>query len=220
MVYVLLAALFVAAVFCAFEYGRLSAGYATIDSALERHQLGEALERSKERIVELEAKVSQADVANRVDKEAHAQIEKSVADLDARLGEQAQELAFYKSIVSPKDGAPGLRIARLQLLPATKPLHYRLRIAFVQGARAQGTVSGTLTVSVDGQQGGMAVSLPLDLAGEGKKELNFALKSFQELEPEIALPADFVPQRVQVEARPRGAEAPLREAVPWKVETA
>jgi hypothetical protein len=203
----------------AFESGRLSAGYSTLDTALERRALLKDLEEAHARIMALETQVAHFEVSSRIDKEANAQIEKSLADLDGRLGEQAQELAFYRSVVSPKDVAPGLRIVRLQILPATQALHYRLRIVLVQGGRPQGTVSGTLAVSVDGQQAGQVVNLPLDLGTPGRKEFAFGLRSFQELEPEIVLPADFVPQRVQLEARPKGAEAPLRETVPWKVDT-
>jgi len=217
--YVLVVLAALAGLVAAFESGRLSAGYSTLDTALERHGLLKDLDEARARIVALETQVAHFEVSSRIDKEANAQIEKSLADLDGRLGEQAQELAFYRSVVSPKDVAPGLRIVRLQILPATQALHYRLRIVLVQGGRPQGTVSGTLAVSVDGQQAGQVVNLPLDLGTPGRKELAFGLRSFQELEPEIVLPADFVAQRVQVEARPKGAEAPLREAVPWKVDT-
>jgi hypothetical protein len=202
----------------AFEGGRMSANYSTVKSALERRALQSQLDAANAQVAALETKIAELEVARRVDREASAQIEKSLGDLETRLGEQAQELAFYRSIVSPKNGAPGLRIVRVQVLPGTRPLNYRLRIVLIQAQRPTSTVAGTIGVSLDGTRSGRAVSLPLSELGKSA-ELAFSLRSFQELETELDLPADLHPMRLQVEVRPKGAEAPLRQSVAWKIDT-
>jgi hypothetical protein len=202
----------------AFEGGRMSASYSTLKSALERRALQSQLDAANAHAAAIEAKVAELEVARRVDHEASAQIEKSLGDLETRLGEQAQELAFYRSIVSPKNGAPGLRIVRVQVLPGTRPLNYRLRIVLIQAQRPTGTVAGTIGVSLDGTRSGRAVSLPLAELGKSA-ELPFSLRSFQEVETELDLPADLHPMQLQVEVRPKGAEAPLRQSVAWKIDT-
>lgn len=202
----------------AFEAGRMSANYSTVKSALERRALESQVDTVKAHAGELEAKIAELEVARRVDHEAAVQIEKSLGELETRLGEQAQELAFYRSIVSPKNAAPGLRIVRIQLLPGTHPLNYRLRIGLIQAARPAGTVAGTIGVSLDGTRSGRAVSIPLSELGKSA-ELAFSLRSFQEVETELDLPADLRPMRLQVEVRPKGAEAPLRQSVAWKIDT-
>jgi hypothetical protein len=167
-------------------------------------------------VFELEKKVAALEVAKRIDQEAAAQIQKSLSELQTQLGEQAQELAFYRGIAS--GGSASLRIVRVQVLPGPQAARYRVRVVLIRAARPQSSLTGTLSLTVDGLRGGHAASLPLaDLGLKG--ELNFSLRSFTELEADITLPTDFRPIQVTIEARPKGAEAPLRHTIPWKVDT-
>lgn len=199
----------------AFELGRVTAGRSTGDWFAERR----AASRTADRVAELEAKLAESEIARRVDKEAYAQVEASLADLQSRLAEQSQELSFYRGILSPTDGSATLRVQRLLVMPGMEPHHYRLRIVLVQAGRQDAPVAGSLDVAVDGTRGGRPASLPLDEIARQSKSLGFSFRYFQEVETEVELPADFQPQRVQVEARPRNAAAPVRQTYPWKVET-
>jgi hypothetical protein len=203
----------------AFEVGRSRAGYSVTTSFTERRQLRGEVERLQGRVTELEAQLASAEIARRVDRESYAQVEKSLADLQARLGEQSQELAFYRGIVSPGDGTVGLRVQRLLVQPAAEPQHYRLRIVLIQAARQDAVVTGTVDVKIDGQRAGRPSSLTLAQLGRDKP-LTYSFRYFQEVEAELEVPADFTPARVQIEVRPRGADAPVRASYDWQVETA
>jgi hypothetical protein len=63
------------------------------------------------------------------------------------------------------------------------------------------------------------INLPLAQIGTSSKSLSFSFRYFQEVETEIELPADFLPQRVVVEVRPAKATASIRQTYPWKIET-
>lgn len=207
----------VVVVWVAFELGRVAAGYSITSAVAERRQLKSDVERLGARVRELEGQLATAEIAKRVDRESYAQVEKSLADLESKLGEQSQELAFYRGIVSP--GTAGLRVQRLLVQPGGEPRHFRLRIVLIQAARQEATVAGSVEITLDGRRGAQATSLPLAQLGRDKP-LPFSFRYFQEIEAEVVLPADFVPARVQIEVRPRGVEAPVRAAYPWKVETA
>jgi hypothetical protein len=203
----------------AFEFGRTQGGYSVTTAFTERRQLQGELEKLTARARELESQLATAEIARRVDREAYAQVEQSLAGLQQQLGEQSQELAFYRGIVSPADGTVGLRVQRLLVQPTAEPGRYRLRIVLIQAARQDAIVTGTVEITLDGQRGGRAVSLNLEELGRGKP-LPYSFRYFQEVETELQVPADFAPVRVQIEVRPRGADAPVRVSYAWKVETA
>jgi hypothetical protein len=203
----------------AFEAGRMRAGYSIVAAELDRHAKSARIGELTAELRGTQMRLAEAELARRVDREAYQQVEKSLADFEARLAAQSQELTFYRGIVNPSDGLAGLRIQRLQVLPGIGPHRFRVRIVLIQAARQDTVTSATADLSVDGLRGGRAVNLPLAQIGTSSKALSFSFRYFQELETEIDLPADFLPQRVQVEVRPARATASIRQTYPWKIET-
>ena len=203
----------------AFEAGRSTAGYSLRLALLDERTRAVEATRLTSRVHELEAQLAATELARRVDRTAYQQVDKSLAELQARIGEQGQELAFYRGIVSPADGLAGLHVQRLRVLPGVEPHRYRVRIVLIQAARQDAMVSGSVDLGIDGLRGGRAASLPLAEIGTASRTLAFSFRYFAEVETEITLPADFQPQRVQIEVRPARSPTPLRETYPWKVET-
>jgi hypothetical protein len=202
-----------------FEAGRLLAGYSVVAAERERLAKSAEIRDLSAKLRDAESRLAMEEVARRVDREAQSQVEKSLAELQARLGEATQELAFYRSVVNPSDGILGMRVQRLRVQPMIAPRHYRVRLVLVQAARQEVVTAATADFTVDGLQGGHAASLPLSEIGTSSRVLNFSFRYFQEVETEIELPADFVPQTVQVEVRLAKGASPIRQAYPWKIET-
>jgi hypothetical protein len=214
---VLLGAL--AGVWGVFEAGRMLAGYSVISAERERLARNAQIRDLTAKLRDVESRLAMAEIARRVDREAEAQVEKSLAELQARLGEATQELAFYRSVVNPSDGMLGMRIQRVRVQPALAPRRYRVRVVLMQAARQEAVTSATADFTIDGVRAGRATSLPLADIGTSARVLNFAFRYFQEAETEIELPADFLPQTIQVEVRPAKGASPIRQAYPWKIET-
>lgn len=210
-----------AILFAAFEAGRMSAGYFSTIALRTRLALAQNLEQVTQENERLQAQVAQFEMTRRVDREAYAQVEKSLADLQTQINRQTQDLAFYRGIVSPTDGLTGLRIQRMQLLPGSEARQFRLRIVLIQAARHTGNASGTVEVTVDGIQGGKPASLPLEaLTAARRHVVGFSFRYYQELEVDLQVPADFEPSRVQIEAQLSGSEAPpIREVYTWVVDS-
>jgi hypothetical protein len=202
-----------------FEAGRMMAGYSVLSAERERLARSAEVRDLKAKLRDTESKLAMAEVARRVDHEAQTQVEKSLAELQSRLGEANQELAFYRSVVNPSDGILGMRVQRLRIQPALAPRRYRVRLVLMQAARQEAVTSATADFTVEGVRGGHAASLPLSEIGTSSRVLNFSFRYFQELETEIELPADFVPQSVEVEVRPAKGATPIRQAYPWTIET-
>ena len=203
------------ALFVAYAAGRISAGYSGGAAARALGLPDPALERAGARARELESKLAALEVARKVDQAAAAKLASAQEDLQSKIQEQSQELAFYRSIVAPDDATAGFRILKVQVMPGAGAQRFRLRIVLIQAPRPATDIAGELVVTMDGVRSGRAVSLPLGAAG---RPLPYAFRSFQELNQDFELPADFRPVRLQLEARSRGAPTPVRHSVPWKVE--
>ncbi len=203
----------------AFEAGRARAGYSVSAAALDNHEKSTRIDQLTRELREAQSKLAAAEMARRVDRESYAQVEKSLADLEGRLGEQSQELTFYRGIVNPADNIAGLRIQQVKVMPGIQPHQFRVRIVLIQASRQETVTAATADLSIDGLQGGRAVNLPLSEIGTSSRALSFSFRYFQELDTEIELPADVLPQRVQVEVRPAKGTAAVRQTYPWKVET-
>jgi hypothetical protein len=214
-----LAAVAALALWGAFEAGRTLAGYSIIATLTERRARATQMAELNEQLRTARARIAELEIAKRVDHEAYTQVEKSLAELQSRLGEQSQELTFYRGIVNPADGIAGMRIQRLQILPGIAPRRYRVRIVLIQAAAKDASVSASADFSVEGQRSGRAASLPLTEISTTGKALSFSFRYFQEAETEVELPADFLPQSVQLEVRPGKGAMPLRATYPWKIDT-
>jgi len=74
-------------VWATFEAGRLLAGYSVIDAERERFARAAEIRELTAKLRDTESKLAMAEVARRVDHEAQTQVEKSLAELQARLGD-------------------------------------------------------------------------------------------------------------------------------------
>jgi hypothetical protein len=92
----------------AYHRGQLSAGVDAAALALERREATTRAGRLEEENARLNAKVAELEMARQLDREAYGQVEKTLGDLQSQLSRQGDDLAFYRSIVSPEDGGGGV----------------------------------------------------------------------------------------------------------------
>jgi hypothetical protein len=152
----------------------------------------------------------------RIDRETYAQVEAQLTDLQGKIIEQQEELAFYRGIVGgPGKGGLQVQDFSLTTLPASG-VRLRFVLARVEGAGQY--VRGEVQVRVEGLRDGRVVSIDLaSLAnGPAARSLPFNFRYFQDMEAEIRLPGGFTPQRVVVRIVPRtGGMKPSVESFPW-----
>jgi hypothetical protein len=196
--------------YVAFELGRYRAGYSLIDSqrAIAQYRAQIAAERAAND--ELRRQVAVLETSREIDKATYAQIEASLADLEARIQAQEEELAFYRGIVSPQDGVPGLRVQSVQAESTDQERRYTLRLVLVQAIVHNRRVKGTVTLRLAGLHDGESASFDVAALapaeeGESTGSTDFAydFRYFQGLDAEVVLPVGFEPQELHVEIRPR-----------------
>ena len=104
-----------------YQRGQLAAGLDAAGIARERRSLDARVKQLESDNAQLTAKASELEMARQLDRDAYGQVERTLGDLQSKLARQGDDLAFYRSIVSPADGVQGLRIQRFDVQSGTQP---------------------------------------------------------------------------------------------------
>ncbi len=206
-----------------YEFGRYQGGYNRVAAGQERQALEAKIADLNAVIAELRQKIAILETSRTVDSKAYSQVEQTLTDLQSQIQEQREELAFYRGIVSPEDGATGLKIQDFSVTPGVQGSQYRLRLVLVQANRHDRRVSGVVSLRVDGARDGQPVTYALSDLVSGPDEaetLEFSFRYFQDFERDVRLPEGFVPDRVTVEVNPKGRRAKvITESYDWAVKS-
>ena len=142
----------------------------------------------------LHARVAELEMARRLDRDAYGQVETTLGDLQSQLARQSDDLAFYRSIVSPADGIQGLRIQRFEVLPGVAPREVQLKLTLVQAMRHESIVAGLAQITLLGVKDDVPARFSVgDLLGKPRAELPFSFRYFQTIEQTVVLPEGFEP---------------------------
>jgi hypothetical protein len=215
---VVAAAVAVLAVAYAYHRGRVSAGLDVAEVAIERRELAVKLARLEQENAELSAKVAELEMARRLDREAYGQVERTLGELQSQLSRQGDDLAFYRSIVSPEDGIQGLRIQRFEIQPGGVPREFVVRLTLIQAMRHESVASGLAQVVLHGMQGDKPMRHTVgELIGRPRAQLPFSFRYFQTVEQAFTLPEGFEAFEAEVQVRSSKLRFPLQQSFAWKV---
>ena len=154
--------------------------------------------------------------STQVDRRAYAEMTRNLDALQDEIMELKEEVSFYRNIVSPVEGAQGLRIQSLTISPGAGPGIHRYRLVLTQVIQHSAPVDGEAQLRVEGFEGKTAKSLSLAELNGGAASVPFHFRYFQTLEGDLRLPDGFVPSRVVVEVRPADKNAKtVTETFPW-----
>ena len=215
----LAAALVIVLAYGAFELGRASSGYFIVSSMLERFELQKRSRVLSEENESLRARVAVAEVGQQVDRQAQADAQLMMGELQAETARQKQELEFYRGLVVRQYGSGALRVQEVQVRPEEEERRFLVLITLVQAATRDTIANGTVTFSVEGRQGEETLTLALpEVELDQRKQFPFSLRFFQQIEVPIELPLDFRPERLHVEYRLGRNPEPTRQTFDWRVE--
>ena len=220
LLYAALAAALLAAVagWIGYGLGQRTAGHDAASAAEKR-----AVAEDQDQWLEFEnkrlnARVAELEMARRLDRDAYGQVEATLGDLQSQLARQSDDLAFYRSIVSPADGIQGLRIQRFEVLPGDEPRQLRLKLTLVQAMRHESIVAGLAQITLLGVKDDVPARFSVgDLLGKPRAELPFSFRYFQTIEQTVVLPEGFEPFETEVRVRSSKLRAPVQQTFAWKV---
>jgi hypothetical protein len=210
--------LLLAGAYLCFELGRYQAGYSILDHRRVVAALKEQIAQQRGTTDELRRQIAIFETSRRIDQETYSQIQSNLADLQARIQSQEEELMVYRGIVSPQDGVSGLRIQSLSVVPADGERHFVVRLVLVQAIVHSRRVSGTVKLQLEGVQDGRMTALDAaDLVPDkAVYDMAYEFRYFQGLESELLLPVGFEPGRFRVEIAPNDPHAEkVQQSFEW-----
>ena len=213
-----MAMLILGAGYLVFEFGRIQAGYDVISAVDERRAFEDQIEALENEIVVLNEKIALLETHRNIDREAYMQVEASLTELQAKIQEQQDALAFYRGIVSPRDGLSGLRVQDFRLTRGSAEREYTIRLVLVQAMKHDRKVSGDVNLTVDGIEAGKEKSYTYGqlMPEDADREWPFSFRYFQDFDRQLVLPDGFTPERVnvKVESKTRSISS-IEESYSW-----
>ena len=220
--------------YVAFELGRYVAGYDILSAIRERAQLNGTITQLKATNTALHARIIELDTVNAGHAREDQEVSRTIGDLQAQVARQTEELAFYRAVVAEGAPAIGLRVGTVRLTAAKPAGEFVVHISLVRAGKTEGMISGTVSLTVDGQDaGGKAATLDNQTlvagaaaggagggasasAGGAAADVPYNFRYYQELEQTVALPPGFRPAHLTVEvASSHKNVAPLSQTFPW-----
>jgi cell division protein FtsB len=194
-----------AGLYLTFELGRIQADYNIVDVASERRAYEKQIEDLENNIQSLKEQVALLETHRDIDREAYAEVEAGLTGLQQKIHEQREAIAFYRGIISPADGAHGLRVQELKVSKGKDERLYHVSLVLVQVLQHDRSVKGDVEFSLEGAQDGVATTYTLaQLVPEDENsDWPFSFRYFQNLDRRLILPDGFTPEKVNIEIRSR-----------------
>lgn len=203
-----------------YELGRLQSGYSILDHRREVAAFEQRAVELEATIEDLRREVAILETSREIDRATYAQVEADLGQLQVQLQASEEELAFYRGIVSPRDGVAGLRIQSLEVRSTGSERRHVLSLMLIQAIVHDEQLAGTAELTMTGAIGGERVELGLgELGGEGGTDsLAYDFLYFQNFEQQLVLPAGFEPDMVEVSIRPTSPPGePVTQRFEWSI---
>ncbi len=184
----------------------------------ERDQLQEQIIASDKEIRSFRQRVGVLEKGGEVDRQAAEGIRQTVKELKIQVATLEEEVSFYKGIMAPSGQDKGLRISKIDIQPLEKTSMYRYSIMMTQVADNTSYIKGLAAVNFVGIEAGKRKIIPLRELDEKVNELGvkFSFRYFQEVAGEVAMPANFKVEQVQVVLQSTGSKAQrVEETIEW-----
>jgi cell division protein FtsB len=201
-----------------FEFGRIQAKYNIVDEVAAHQALENDIKGLENQIVVLKQEIALLETHRDIDRAAYQVVEANLGDLQKKIQEQREAIAFYRGIVSPADGGRGLRVQDLKLTKGKDERQYHVRLVLVQVMQHDRSVKGEVDFSIDGAQDGVEVTYALEqlLPADADSNWPFSFRYFQDFDRELVLPAGFTPERVNIEVISRTKSiASVKQSFLW-----
>ena len=213
------------ALYIIYELGRYDGGYDRLAAAEQRSELEVQIDKLEQTNRQLSTQLAALDTLRIGRAQEHAELARTIGELQSQVARQTQELAFYRDVVSQRigagpDAASGLKVEQLHITPGEGAGHFKVRIVVLGTAHPEAATNGTYVLSLEGQSGGKPQTLDFAaLTGGQVHSQPFSFRYFANLQQDIALPGGFQPQRltVQVQSGPK-SDAPVTQTFPWSVD--
>lgn len=186
--------------------------------AVQQREIRQQLAKEMEaQVKELRIQVAGLERSAQIDAESATEVRLQLLGLEQENEQLKEDLAFYRSIVSPEDEDAGMQIQNFRLKALDDERRFQYEIVLTQPLQYQRFVRGDVGFAVQGSENGEPKTLELkNIAVGDDKSHEFRFKFFQNFTGTIELPVGFEPAIVVVTAEPAGkSSANLTREFPW-----
>lgn len=202
-----------------FEYGRKRAGYDWHTASQTEKRLRAEIASLQKDLTNLHRENARLESSVQIDNQSTRVVRKRLAKLQQENLELREELQFYRNIVSPTAGRPGIHIQHFKIDQGPRARHYiyRLTLIHVQALKKRRVkVWGQLDLRVEGVVKGQSRLLSLaDLSPTGRTRRRFGFKYFQRFEGQLVLPAGFKPRAITVQVKTTRGKVMTEKKLKW-----
>jgi len=202
-------------------YGYSRGTNENIDVRIERDQLSASMNSLETELETLQQDFVNLQQASLVDRQAVIEVQDMLVGLREINAQLEEDVLFYRQIMSPENDESGLAIGQLDLSATEEENRIRYHIELKQLANNENVISGYANVNILGMQEGSEVSFPLRSIAVDENQLDIRLqfRYFQNIEGELIIPENFVPETVQILAVAQGENAKtVQKNFVWLVE--
>jgi len=206
-------------IYLVFEFGRIQADYNIADAIEDKQDYKTEIRDLEKRIIGHKQEIALLETHREIDQEAYKVVEADLIELQRKIQEQRDAIAFYRGIVSPSDGGRGLRVQDFKLTKGKDERQFYMRLVLVQVMQHDRSVKGDVEFSLEGSQDGKAKTYSLKelLPTDAKSNWPFAFRYFQDFDRELILPAGFTPEKINIEVKSRTKSiASVKQSFLWQ----
>lgn len=174
-----------------------------------------------DRMDELRAELTELRLAQTADVGSNNEVRASFRELQSEIASLEEEVAFYRSLMAPKELAKGLRIEKMILNSTGRRGVFGYELVLAQTVARHAWQQGEMYFEVHGAVAGERAVLALtEIATIPEYPLNFKFRYFQNYAGEFALPDDFTPETVIVTLDRGSEEEIIQQRYDWLVQGA
>jgi hypothetical protein len=182
-------------------------------------QLSSQLEEAKKRLNEVDAQLIDAQLNVGVLREASNSLREDLTAELQKSSRLAEEVTFFKGLMSPNSLAKGLQVAELEVASTEEVGQYSYQLLLTQVALRRGFIAGDIRIDLIGRYTNddavdEAVLSLTELSTAEVYPLKFRFRYFQDMTGNLKLPDNFAPSRILVTANQSGKE-PMQVSFPW-----
>ena len=169
----------------------------------ERDKLKAELSALRIQNTDLSRQVAILDRSSMVDQRATAEVQATIRNLREQLAQLQQDVVFSRRVVSSDTVDTGLIVGQMNIYGTSDPGRFRYKLVMrQQDADGDSYLRGHVNVNLVGRRGDEQMIFALrDISDEQDQlDIRLGFKYFQTIEGELALPAGFEPERIQIVA--------------------
>lgn len=201
------------ALFVSFSAGRVFAEHGN-----KLFGSGPNMSEMQGRVTELEAALATEQAQRQIERATYAKVAHDLAELQAQISEQNEELGFYRSVMTPRNLPFGIKVQQVKILPGDTVRRFKVQVIMIGDNRSATVEQATAEISIEGVRNNLAVTVPMERLNPNTPRLNFNFRYFDEEQVNIELPTDVYPKRLVVEVHSPHFTQSLKQAVPWRVQ--